>query len=160
MKAAATKRFVLDASVAVAWCFEDEATKFTESVLDLLSAGAEALVPAIWPVEVANALLIAERRKRIAWRRSRPCFKESPPCPSRSSPSMRPAPSTTSFPLRVNSLYPDTTPLTWTSPCGKASRWPRWMSNCAARRRPRASSCCRSEYGGEVAVFCNRLESW
>jgi len=65
MKAAATKRFVLDASVAVAWCFEDEATKFTESVLDLLSAGAEALVPAIWPVEVANALLIAERRKRI-----------------------------------------------------------------------------------------------
>src|SRR3984957_19902455 len=65
MKAAATKRFVLDASVAVAWCFEDEATKFTESVLDLLSSGAEALVPAIWPVEVANALLIAERRKRI-----------------------------------------------------------------------------------------------
>jgi predicted nucleic acid-binding protein len=66
MKAAATKRFVLDASVAVAWCFEDEATQFTESVLDLLSAGAEALVPSIWPVEVANALLIAERRKRIA----------------------------------------------------------------------------------------------
>jgi predicted nucleic acid-binding protein len=65
MKAAATKRFVLDASVAVAWCFEDEETKFTESVLDLLSAGAEALVPAIWPVEVANALLIAERRNRI-----------------------------------------------------------------------------------------------
>lgn len=65
MKAAATKRFVLDASVAVAWCFEDKATKFTESVLDLLAAGAEALVPAIWPVEVANALLIAERRNRI-----------------------------------------------------------------------------------------------
>jgi predicted nucleic acid-binding protein len=66
MKAAATKRFVLDASVAVAWCFEDEATKFTESVLDLLSAGAEALVPSIWPVELTNALLIAERRNRIA----------------------------------------------------------------------------------------------
>jgi predicted nucleic acid-binding protein len=65
MKAAATKRFVLDASVAVAWCFEDEATKFTENVLDLLSGGAEAVVPAIWPVEVANALLNAERRKRI-----------------------------------------------------------------------------------------------
>jgi predicted nucleic acid-binding protein len=65
MKAAATKRFVLDASVAVAWCFEDEATKFTENVLDLLSGGAEAVVPAIWPVEVANGLLNAERRKRI-----------------------------------------------------------------------------------------------
>jgi len=66
MKAAATKRFVLDASVAVAWCFEDEATKLTEGVLDLLSAGAEALVPSIWPVEIANALLVAERRNRIA----------------------------------------------------------------------------------------------
>jgi predicted nucleic acid-binding protein len=63
---AAIKRFVLDASVAVAWCFEDETTKFTESVLDLFSEGAEALVPSIWPLEVANALLIAERRKRIA----------------------------------------------------------------------------------------------
>jgi predicted nucleic acid-binding protein len=66
MKAAATRRFVLDASVAVAWCFEDETTKFTEGVLDLISAGAEALVPSIWPLEISNALLIAERRKRIA----------------------------------------------------------------------------------------------
>jgi predicted nucleic acid-binding protein len=57
---------VLDASVAVAWCFEDEATKFTEGILDLLTAGAEALVPSIWPLEVANALLAAERRNRIA----------------------------------------------------------------------------------------------
>ena len=66
MKAAATKRFVLDASVAVAWCFDDETTKFTEGVLDLISAGAEALVPSIWPLEISNALLVAERRKRIA----------------------------------------------------------------------------------------------
>jgi len=66
MKAGATRRFVLDASVAVAWCFDDEATKFTEGVLDLLSAGGEALVPSIWPLEISNALLMAERRKRIA----------------------------------------------------------------------------------------------
>jgi len=65
MKGADTKRFVLDASVAVAWCFEDESTKFTESVLDCLSGGSEALVPSVWPLEVANALLVAERRKRI-----------------------------------------------------------------------------------------------
>jgi predicted nucleic acid-binding protein len=64
MKTAA-KRFVLDASVAVAWCFVDESTRFTEDVLDLLSAGAEAVVPAVWPLEVANALLVAERRKRL-----------------------------------------------------------------------------------------------
>ena len=65
MPAVAIKRIVLDASVAVAWCFEDESTPFTEGVLDLLSAGTEALAPAIWPFEVANALLVAERRKRI-----------------------------------------------------------------------------------------------
>jgi hypothetical protein len=40
MKAAAVRRFVLDASVAVAWCFDDESTPFTEGVLDLVSAGA------------------------------------------------------------------------------------------------------------------------
>jgi predicted nucleic acid-binding protein len=65
MQAAMIKRIVLDASVAVAWCFEDENTPFTEGLLDLLSAGTEALTPAIWPFEVANALLVAERRKRI-----------------------------------------------------------------------------------------------
>jgi predicted nucleic acid-binding protein len=65
MPAAIIKRIVLDASVAVAWCFEDEKSHFTEGVLDLLSAGTEVLTPAIWPFEVANALLVAERRKRI-----------------------------------------------------------------------------------------------
>jgi predicted nucleic acid-binding protein len=65
MKAAVSKRMVLDASVAVAWCFEDESTGFTEGVLYLLSSGSEVLTPAIWPFEVANALLVAERRKRI-----------------------------------------------------------------------------------------------
>jgi predicted nucleic acid-binding protein len=65
MPVATIKRVVLDASVAVAWCFEDEKSRFTEGILDLLSAGTEVLTPAIWPFEVANALLVAERRKRI-----------------------------------------------------------------------------------------------
>jgi predicted nucleic acid-binding protein len=63
---AAVRRFVLDASVAVAWCFDDETTPLSEAVLNLLSRGSEALAPAIWPLEVANALLTAERRKRIS----------------------------------------------------------------------------------------------
>ncbi len=66
MKAGATKRLVLDASVAVAWCFPEESTPFTEGVLDLLASGVEALTTAIWPFEVANALLIGERRKRLS----------------------------------------------------------------------------------------------
>lgn len=56
--------FVLDASVAVAWCFEDETTPYTEYVLGLLSSDT-ARVPPIWPLEVANALLVAERRERL-----------------------------------------------------------------------------------------------
>lgn len=65
MKAGATKRLVLDASVTLAWCFAEESTAYTEGILDLLATGTEAATPAIWPFEVANALLMAERRKRI-----------------------------------------------------------------------------------------------
>ena len=56
--------FVVDASVTMAWCFEDEATPFTEAVLHRLSSD-DALVTTIWPYEVANVLLGAERRGRI-----------------------------------------------------------------------------------------------
>ncbi len=66
MKADATKRLVLDASVAVAWCFPEESTAYTEGALDLLASGAEARTAGSWPFEVANALLMAERRKRIS----------------------------------------------------------------------------------------------
>src|SRR3989442_584435 len=48
----------------MAWCFEDEASTYTEGVLDRLRE-TQALVPAIWPFEVANVLLIAERRNRL-----------------------------------------------------------------------------------------------
>jgi predicted nucleic acid-binding protein len=60
------KALVLDASATVSWCFEDEASVESEAFLDLLKTTAIAVVPSIWRVEVANALLMAERRKRIA----------------------------------------------------------------------------------------------
>jgi len=59
------KKFVLDASVTVAWALEDEEDTYSEKILDILRQG-EAWVPSIWPLEVANALLVAERRKRLA----------------------------------------------------------------------------------------------
>lgn len=55
---------VIDTSVAMAWCFEDEATEATDSVLDLLRHD-EAAVPTVWHLEVVNVLLVAERRGRI-----------------------------------------------------------------------------------------------
>ncbi|MFH1741555.1 MAG: type II toxin-antitoxin system VapC family toxin [bacterium] len=58
-------QFVLDCSMTMAWCFEDEKTPPAEKFLGSLMAGSRALTPSIWPLEVANVLLVAERRKRI-----------------------------------------------------------------------------------------------
>jgi len=57
-------RFVLDASTALSWCFEDEHVHSADRILDTV-ASSEVLVPAFWPMEVGNALLAGERRKRI-----------------------------------------------------------------------------------------------
>ena len=48
----------------MAWCFEDVAAGYADRVLKKL-AMREAVVPAIWPLEVANVLLVGERRKRL-----------------------------------------------------------------------------------------------
>lgn len=59
-----TPSFVVDCSVAMAWCFGDEATPATEAVLSRLTEEA-AVVPSLWFLEVANVLTLAERRGRI-----------------------------------------------------------------------------------------------
>jgi len=51
--------------VTLAWCFEDEVAPWTNSLLQRLKQGDEAVVPVHWPVEVTNALLMAVRRRRI-----------------------------------------------------------------------------------------------
>ncbi|MBW4035465.1 MAG: type II toxin-antitoxin system VapC family toxin [Proteobacteria bacterium] len=56
--------FVLDNSVALAWCFADEQTKPIMAILDrLIETGAT--VPQLWPIEALNGLLTAHRRGRI-----------------------------------------------------------------------------------------------
>ncbi len=55
----------MDASIAAAWCFEDQSTRYADAVLQTLIDGAVAVVPLIWKLEVVNALVVAERRKRI-----------------------------------------------------------------------------------------------
>ena len=56
---------VVDASVALAWAFADEASEYAEEVLIALN-GRAILVPALWAIEITNALLVAQRRKRVA----------------------------------------------------------------------------------------------
>lgn len=57
--------FVADNSVVMSWCFEDEGNSYAEAVLESLEF-AEVFVPAIWPLEVGNVLLVAERKKRLS----------------------------------------------------------------------------------------------
>lgn len=56
--------FVVDNSVVMSWCFRDETHPYADRVLDYL-AEATAFVPSIWPLEVVNVLLVAERKKRL-----------------------------------------------------------------------------------------------
>lgn len=57
--------FVLDASVALRWCFADEASAESRAVLTFLLDN-DAEVPAIWPLEIANTLAVNERKGRIS----------------------------------------------------------------------------------------------
>jgi predicted nucleic acid-binding protein len=58
--------YVLDNAVTMAWCFNDEATPYTENILDRLSNLLDsAVVPALWLYEVTNVSILAVRKGRI-----------------------------------------------------------------------------------------------
>lgn len=59
-----TAGLVLDCSVAVSWCFEDEASPVTDTILERVRDEG-ALVPALWHLELGNVLVQAERRQRL-----------------------------------------------------------------------------------------------
>lgn len=56
--------FVVDASVTLPWFLEDERTAFTDSLLDAIDR-VEYWAPSVWCLELPNALLAAERKRRI-----------------------------------------------------------------------------------------------
>jgi predicted nucleic acid-binding protein len=58
-------RFVLDASVALAWVLDDPMPAYAAQVQDAMLSGNRALVPALWHLEIANGLAMAERRKDL-----------------------------------------------------------------------------------------------
>ena len=64
-------RFVLDNTVTLAWCFSDEATPFTDMLLNRLSNLTDsAIVPALWLYEVVNVIALAARKARITERQA------------------------------------------------------------------------------------------
>jgi len=56
---------VIDSSAALSWCFEDEASPEWDVLFERVRDRG-AVVPGLWHLEVANVLLLAERRGRIA----------------------------------------------------------------------------------------------
>jgi predicted nucleic acid-binding protein len=60
-----TRVFVADASVTIGWVHPGQATKQTAAMLDAIADGATLEVPALWPLEVANALLVLVRRRKL-----------------------------------------------------------------------------------------------
>lgn len=57
--------FVVDCSVVFAWFFVDERDEYADRVASSFpKAKAKAIAPSIWPLEVANTLVVGERRKR------------------------------------------------------------------------------------------------
>lgn len=58
---------VIDSSIALTWCFEDEASPATDALFERIRDQG-AVVPGLWYLEVGNVLLQAERRGRISRR--------------------------------------------------------------------------------------------
>lgn len=56
--------FVIDASTVLSWCFEDEGGPEADLWIDKVAAEGAA-VPSLWPLELANGLVMGERRGRI-----------------------------------------------------------------------------------------------
>lgn len=67
-----TAGVVIDSSISIAWCFPYENDDYSQAVLNALSS-TRAIVPYLWRLEIANTLLVGERRGRstqantVAW---------------------------------------------------------------------------------------------
>ena len=60
-----THAFVADASVAIGWVHPAQSTTQTAAMLEAIAEGATLEVPALWPLEVANALAVLVRRRKL-----------------------------------------------------------------------------------------------
>lgn len=54
--------FIPDASVTIPWCARDEASPWTDALLNRLRSGDQALVPPLWVYEITNTVLHLKQR--------------------------------------------------------------------------------------------------
>lgn len=66
--------FILDASAAMSWCFEDESDEWSDAILDRLQQGS-GIVPDIWSLEITNVLIQCERKRRLTEAQSAAFFQ-------------------------------------------------------------------------------------
>src|SRR5258708_15726215 len=59
------RAFVLDASVALAWVGDNPVPPYAAKISELMASGKKAVVPSLWALEMANGLLMAERRGKL-----------------------------------------------------------------------------------------------
>lgn len=57
--------WLIDASVGLAWVHQDQATAETDRLLEEVEAGTSVVVPSLWFLEIANGLLVLQRRKKL-----------------------------------------------------------------------------------------------
>jgi predicted nucleic acid-binding protein len=57
--------FVLDASVGLAWAVDDPEPVGAREIRESFGTGRLAIVPALWVLEIANGLAVAERRGKL-----------------------------------------------------------------------------------------------
>ena len=60
-----SEAFIVDASIGFVWVYPSQASDSTDKLLEDIEAGAIVVVPSLWFLEVANGLLVAQRRKLL-----------------------------------------------------------------------------------------------
>ena len=69
-------RFVLDASVALAWFIDRPVDAYGVEVREKIQRGDRVVVPQLWETEFANGVLMAERRKLMTSSEGDQCMVE------------------------------------------------------------------------------------
>ena len=119
---------IVDSAIAIAWCFTDENDDYSQAVLDAL-ASEPAFVPDLWHLEVANTLLVGERRKRSTQAETATWLGFLAALPITVDEEMNAQAFADTMHLARRTTFPPMTQPIWNWPCVVACRWRPWMKS-------------------------------